>query len=392
MKMNILYLTYANPEKENRGDHRYSMDTLRIFKQKDTNIHMIVMEDPDNLYVKGKSILDNYCDKVTVVPFKAKSLARMVLSKYPASIANRHSMRFVDEVKNVLAHEQVDVIVVNHFKLAYIIEYLNDFTQKKVVITHDIEQDLSASVYQGMSNLFKKMVYYWDYLKVKHYEDKYIKQYDLITAICDADKNYFSKATNKKTILLTPIVNVKVEKQDIVKSDITHKKVIVCGNWKWGPKLENLKMLLDAKNFNALSEAGIELTIVGHADEEVIREVTSKYNNVKMTGSVDSVLPYYKDADVALVPELLGGGFKLKIAEAVSQNIPFIAIKEGLTDEDMRNGENCICVSNFEEMVVATIALLANKNVLADNARKMMQQKYSLTFNQQKLMDALNSL
>ena len=168
MKMNILYLTYANPEKENRGDHRYSMDTLRIFKQKDTNIHMIVMEDPDNPYVKGKSILDNYCDKVTVVPFKAKSLARMVLSKYPASIANRHSMRFVDEVKNVLAHEQVDVIVVNHFKLAYIIEYLNDFTQKKVVITHDIEQDLSASVYQGMSNLFKKMVYYWDYLKVKH--------------------------------------------------------------------------------------------------------------------------------------------------------------------------------------------------------------------------------
>ena len=122
--MNILYLTYANPEKENRGDHRYSMDTLRIFKQDCTHIHLMVMEDPDNPYDKNNSLLNSYCDKVTVVPFKAKSLARMVLSKYPASIENRYSKHFVNEVKKVLDNDNVDIIVVNHFKLSYIIEYL----------------------------------------------------------------------------------------------------------------------------------------------------------------------------------------------------------------------------------------------------------------------------
>ena len=108
-----------------------------------------------------------------------------------------------------------------------------------------------------------------------------------------------------------------------------------------------------------------------------------------MTGSVDSVLPYYKGADIALVPELLGGGFKLKIAEAVSQNVPFIAIKEALTDDDMKNGKNCICVSNFEEMVAATISLLASKDELAENARAMMKKKYSLKYNQEKLTKSL---
>lgn len=391
--MNILYLTYANPEKENRGDHRYTMDTLRIFKQANTHIHLVLMEDLDNPYQKEKSLLNRYCNKITIVPFKAKSLAKMVLSKYPASIANRYSRAFVDEVKKVLNQEIVDVIVVNHFKLSYIVEYLKEFPQKKVVITHDIEQDLSKSVYQGMSNIVKKLVYFWDYIKVKHYEDKYIKQYDLITTICDADKEYFSNVTQKNTILLTPIVNIGEPQHETAgKTHHGRKNVIVCGNWKWGPKLENLKMLLAAKNFHALSEAGIEVTIVGHADKKTIQEVSSKYENVKMTGSVESVLPFYKEADVALVPELLGGGFKLKIAEAVSQNIPFIAIKEALTDEDMKNGENCICVSNFEEMVVATIALLSNKDSLAENARTMMRKKYSLEYNQTKLMNALTIL
>ena len=387
--MNILYLTYANPEKENRGDHRYSMDTLRIFKQDCTHIHLVVMEDPDNPYDKNNSLLNSYCDKVTVVPFKAKSLARMVLSKYPASIENRYSKHFVDEVKKVLDNEHVDIIVVNHFKLSYIIEHLKKYPQKKVIITHDIEQDLSKSVYQGMANIAKKLIYFFDYIKVRHYENKYIRQYDLITAICDADRKFFSDVTHKETILLTPIVDIQGSATENDHSTTKKKEVIVCGNWMWGPKLENLKMLLAAKNFDTLKDADIHVTIVGHADEKTIKEVMSKHSNVTMTGSVDSVLPYYKGADVALVPELLGGGFKLKIAEAVSQNVPFIAIKEALTDNDMKNGENCICVSTFEEMVAATISLLASKDELAENARTMMKKKYSLKYNQEKLIRSL---
>ena len=176
------------------------------------------------------------------------------------------------------------------------------------------------------------------------------------------------------------------------KNDTPKRNVIVCGNWMWGPKLENLKLLLAAKNFNLLKEAGIHVTIVGHADNKTIKEVMSGHSNVTMTGSVESVLPYYLDADIALVPELLGGGFKLKIAEAVSQNVPFIAIKEAMTDEDMKNGENCICVSNFEEMIIATIALLSDKKTLSENAQEMMAHKYSLENNQQKVMKAINSL
>lgn len=388
--MNILYLTYANPEKENRGDHRYSMDTLRILKNKETHIHLVMMDDRDNPYNRKTSELNNYCETVTVVPFEAKSLIAMALSKYPASIANRLSMTFIKVVKGILNEGDIDVIVINHFKLSYIIEYLKSYKQKKIIITHDIEQELSKSVYRGMPNIIKRIVYYWDYIKVRHYENRYIKQFDLITTICDADKKYFAITTNKPTILLTPIVNIKVS--NTKKNDTPKRNVIVCGNWMWGPKLENLKLLLAAKNFNLLKEAGIHVTIVGHADNKTIKEVMSDHSNVTMTGSVESVLPYYLDADIALVPELLGGGFKLKIAEAVSQNVPFIAIKEAMTDEDMKNGENCICVSNFEEMIIATIALLSDKKTLSENAQEMMAHKYSLENNQQKVMKAINSL
>ena len=118
--MNILYLTYANPEKENRGDHRYSMDTLRILKNKETHIHLVMMDDRDNPYNRKTSELNNYCETVTVVPFEAKSLIAMALSKYPASIVNRLSMTFIKVVKGILNEGDIDVIVINHFKLSCI--------------------------------------------------------------------------------------------------------------------------------------------------------------------------------------------------------------------------------------------------------------------------------
>ena len=63
-----------------------------------------------------------------------------------------------------------------------------------------------------------------------------------------------------------------------------------------------------------------------------------------------------------------------------------------ITHEDMKNGENCICVSTFEEMIIATIALLSDKKTLSENAQEMMAHKYSLENNQQKVMKAINSL
>ena len=79
----------------------------------------------------------------------------------------------------------------------------------------------------------------------------------------------------------------------------------------------------------------------------------------------------------------------MKIAEAVSQNVPFIAIKEALTDDDMKNGKNCICVSTFEEMGAGAVAVGASKDEREENARTMMKKKYSLKYNQEKLIRSL---
>ena len=138
-----------------------------ILKNKETHIHLVMMDDRDNPYNRKTSELNNYCETVTVVPFEAKSLIAMALSKYPASIANRLSMTFIKFVKGILNAGDIDVIVINHFKLSYIIEYLKSYKQKKIIITHDIEQELSKSVYRGMPNIIKRIVYYWDYIKVR---------------------------------------------------------------------------------------------------------------------------------------------------------------------------------------------------------------------------------
>ena len=109
------------------------------------------------------------------------------------------------------------------------------------------------------------------------------------------------------------------------------------------------------KNFKDLYENNINLTIVGNADPLLVDKINSNYKGVFMTGRVKSVSKYYAKAKIAVVPEILGGGFKLKIAEAALRKTAIFSVKGAITKCNLIKDIHYVEADNFNELIIKII-------------------------------------
>ena len=374
----ILFITYNNPEKASRGDDLYSWNIINSIKH-DKNIYLHVVAYYEDAKDKKQkySKLENVADKLTYVPFIYKNILAIGFSRYPAMISNRKTPQMIKKVIDILNKEKFDAIFVNMFRLGYLINYIKPFPGVKVFISHNVETQLSYSTYIYQKNPIKKLAYYLDYIKTKYYEKKFISQFDCITTICDVDKETFSTMFHKQIEVLPPVINI-----DNCKIDTSHieDKFIICGAFHWGPKYVNLKLLLASKNIGKYKESGHELMIVGRANKKDVDYVNKNYPGIHMTGPVETVIPYYEKARIAIVPELVGGGFKLKIAEAVQYSKPIVAIKGSVTDKSMIPGKHYIEADNFDDLIIKSLELMNSPKLQSDlvyNARQLFKNRYT---------------
>ena len=378
----ILFITYNNPEKASRGDDLYTWNIINSIKHnKDTYLHVVAYyEEAKDKYVTY-SELEKKVDKLTYVPFVYKNILSIGFSRYPAMISNRKTPQMIKQVTDILQKETYDAIFVNMFRLSYLINYIKDFPGIKIFISHNLETQLSHSTYIYQSNPIKKLAYHLDYLKTQYYEKKYVSKFDCITTICDVDKELFQKfIPNKPIEVLPPVINID---NCNIKTDKIEDKFIICGAFHWGPKYVNLKLLLSASNISKFKESQHELMIVGRANQADVNYVNQNFPGVHMTGPVESVIPYYEKARIAIVPELVGGGFKLKIAEAVQYSKPIVAIKGSVTDRTMIPGIHYIEADSFEELITKSIELMQNPKLqseLVNNSRDLFKNRYSISY------------
>ena len=82
-----------------------------------------------------------------------------------------------------------------------------------------------------------------------------------------------------------------------------------------------------------------------------------------------------------MVPELAGGGFKLKIAEAVEHHIPIVAIRGSITDSNMQPGRHYLEATDFDDLIDRAIALVHDRDLqrdITENAVRLFKATYSL--------------
>ena len=114
-----------------------------------------------------------------------------------------------------------------------------------------------------------------------------------------------------------------------------------------------------------------------------------------MTGPVPDVVPYYEKAEISIIPEKLGGGFKLKVAEAAFFNTIIFAIKGAITTCNFKKGKHYKEFDSFEKLITGIVESKSNQkefNQIIDNAKKLTQKDHTAQAAKDNMQDLLTSL
>ena len=128
------------------------------------------------------------------------------------------------------------------------------------------------------------------------------------------------------------------------------------------------------------SKARCRLSIVGYGPPDEVVALAEEFDDVVVTGGVESVAPYYDDCDLVIAPIRFGGGTRIKILEAMSYQKPTVTTTIGAEGIDIKDGLNIMIGDSPESFARACVTLLENpglRHTMGQEGRKCIEEKYS---------------
>ena len=92
------------------------------------------------------------------------------------------------------------------------------------------------------------------------------------------------------------------------------------------------------------------LVVVGRGMENLASKI-SMSQNIHIVGTVDSLEEYYLNADAVVMPIFMGGGMKVKTAEAMMYGKTIFASKEALQGYDVEGTKNIVECNSKEQFI-----------------------------------------
>ena len=106
--------------------------------------------------------------------------------------------------------------------------------------------------------------------------------------------------------------------------------------------------------------------------------------NITVTGQLTSVLPYLRNANVALVPLKFESGTRFKILEAGACNIPIVSTTLGAEGIPVTNSENILIADEPEQFANAIIRLINDEKFsskISNNCKNLIYESFSIQKN-----------
>jgi len=138
----------------------------------------------------------------------------------------------------------------------------------------------------------------------------------------------------------------------------------------------------------------VELMIVGRNPSRQMR-LLGRLKGVTVTGAVDKIEPYLSDAAVSVIPLRIARGIQNKILEAMAHGVPVVTTTAALEGIEALPESEVLIGDDPRTFAEATVRLLKNKSMrqmLAENARALVAEKYDWKENLQPLNELITEL
>ena len=271
-----------------------------------------------------------------------------------------------NEELNYIKMKNSDVIIVDTLMSTALLP--KNKTYKLVYISHNIESNLAIDLYKMQKNIFYKLYYYFNYLKIKKIESMILKSADKIVCISTSDYDYFKGIYPNKVEFLPH----RIELQKNSWEGKGEKSLFFCGPLNFAPNYDSVKWI--AEELSPVLAKDIKIKITGKGTDNVPEEW--KKDNIEYLGFVsrEELLDLYRNSSAFICPIVYGSGVKIKVTEALGFGTPVIATKEALEGLDYIKIEPLIDRSDLQKTKENIEMLLNNQSKLQEYSSNVISQ------------------
>ncbi|OWY36155.1 glycosyltransferase [Herbaspirillum aquaticum] len=391
--MKCLWIAREIPFPANSGDRIYTAQLAQSFAQANGALSFVgIADEQTGPAPQGGAV------QWTTVSGGRYSTARALLSTLPLVAAKHATSRYRGELESLYAQEW-DAVIFDHYASGWA---LRDFMRilrragrrpRLAYIAHNHEEKVLRAVAAESDVGFVKRAGFWqNYFKVKAMERYMVDTVDVVTAITAEDAAGFSaQSPGVKTLVLTPGYNGKVkEHRRIDASGPRH--VIMVGSFHWAAKQENLRQFLKIAD-SIFAAAGVTFDVVGDMPASFRKDIEQGLKATVLHGFVDDPTAIYERARIALVPEAIGGGFKLKFLDYIFRRLPVATLIDAVAGLQAELREQMIQTPDHASLasaVVAAIDDVESLNRMQDNAFNQARSLFRWSDRGQALLAALS--
>jgi sugar transferase (PEP-CTERM/EpsH1 system associated) len=335
-----------------------------------------------------------------------------LLDPLPYAVGKYRSSEYRRTLASLLAEERFDLIVCDFLFPA--VNLPKRLPCPAVMFTHNVESEIWRRHAETKSGLVGRLLYGAQFRRMLRYERRTLARFDGILAVSDADRETFACLYPGAIAQPIHVVPTGVDTEYFAPSAVSHQRsalshqrsalsqpsatshqpsnLIFTGSMDWLPNED--AMVYFCRDVLPAIRAEVPdatLTIVGRMPTPAVKRLAEE-RGVTVTGRVDDVRPYMRDAAVYIVPLRIGGGTRLKIFEAMAMGKAVVSTTIGAEGLPVTDGEHVLLADDpatFARAVVHLICDADDRRRIEQAARALVLARYDWSAVAGELEDAL---
>ncbi len=299
---------------------------------------------------------------------------------------------FVEETLRPWRHIQFDALHIYRLPLAPFARAFEGATVKRFLDVDDIESitsDRLAELYRLNNRMgsARRSRRYADVHRLR--EELCLRSFDGVFVCSDDDAALLRKMYQCPAFVLPNTVTIPPVVRSSRHETLT---ILFVGSLDYHPNEDAALQLADAvlPCIHRSHHGSARALIVGSRPPDSVLALGTR-SSVTITGAVDNVTPYYRQATVAVVPLRAGGGTRIKILEAAAHRVPVVSTPIGAEGLGVTDGHELLLARTPEQIAHHCVRLWQDHDLrsrLIENAYSWVTREHTASALEQAFADA----
>jgi sugar transferase (PEP-CTERM/EpsH1 system associated) len=374
-KHDITYLAFAEQDPAAADGGETARRYLDGMREVATRIETIPRVDPP------KGSLRFYADA-----------AMHLADPLPYAVAKYRSRAFRRRLHELLSEQRFDLIVCDF--LFPSVNLPRRLPCPAVIFTHNVESEIWRRHAETKTGPLGRLLYGTQYRRMLRYEARTLGRFEGVLAVSDADRDTFARLYGDRVPRPVHVVATGVDTGYFAPdaSPAESRNLVFTGSMDWLPNEDSMTFFCrEVLPLIRADESGVSLSIVGRAPTPTVEKLAGDHG-VTVTGRVDDVRPYMRDAAVYIVPLRIGGGTRLKIFEAMAMGKAVVSTTVGAEGLPVTPGKHVLLADDprtFARAVVRLLRDVGRRREIEAAARALVVERYDWSAVAGQLEDAL---